>query len=308
MWHGDWPGLEAMKVFVISPSYPQEKELLDGAQKTLGEMFGLELLGVDHQPRPKGNFLSTLDERIASVKTALQDPAPALLLAARGGYGAYEVALALDRWLPENPPKSMKALMGYSDISALHLLWQKHGLGPSFMGPHSGGLARGEDPLSLAAIHHLKNPGPLSVEMEGQWLKALDGPVSGLTIGGNLTVLASTLGGPLWQNLPESLVLFLEDIDEEPYQLDRSLLALQGAGVLGKTVALVLGDFNNCEKPEGKFGPTFEEVFNYRLKPLGIPIFSTSHFGHGNHQGLVPLGVNGRLDPIKNGKTLFTTN
>ncbi len=280
-----------MWLYVISPSYPQEREVLDGAAKTLREKYALTLQGVERQPLPGQSFLNSLPARIASVRQALEDPAPSLLLAARGGFGSYEVALELDKWLARNQPAAMKALMGYSDISALHLLWKKHALGPSFMGPHSGGLARATDPLSLAAVETLLKPGLLEITLEGTWLIPMKEPVTAVGTGGNVTVLASTLGGPLWPPSDEKHALFLEDIDEEPYQLDRSLLALQGAGILKQTSLLVLGDFNNCVKPEGKYGPSFEEVFNHRLKPLGIPIFSTKHFGHGDHQGLVPLGV-----------------
>lgn len=305
MWKGEWPGLANMACWLVSPSYPQEKALLEGAAATLQDCWGIALLGAEIQPQPGAAFLNSFPKRLTTLQEALSFPLPALLIAARGGYGAYEAALALDRWLEDNRPKTLKALMGYSDISALHLLWRKHALGPSFMGPHSGGLSRANDPFSLAAIERLLQPGPLGVDMAGQWLVRPKGAVEGVAMGGNLTVLAATLGGPLWQCLPENILLFLEDIDEEPYQLDRSLLALQGAGVLQKVSALVLGDFTNCEKPEGKFGPSFEEVFDYRLRPMGVPIFKTSHFGHGDHQGLAPLGINVQLTGTSTGLTMI---
>ncbi len=334
-----------MAVFAVSPSYPRDRETLVQASGVLHHRYGLTVQAVDRQPVPDGPFLDSLDARVATLKEALSHDGPAFLWAARGGLGSYEVALQLHDWLRDFRPRGMKALMGYSDISALHLLWRLHGLGPSFLGPHPGGIAQGRDPLSFTAFETLLEPGSLEVVMQGKWLTPpptplsplgrgsgpsaslrtgstggegpnmdsppMSGPSSGpsdhllprgekgiaalpsqaVLLGGNVTVLASTLGGPLWADLPETFVLCLEDIDEEPYQLDRSLLALEGAGVLQKASAIVLGDFNNCEKPEGKYGPTFREVIGHRLGRLNLPVFLTDHFGHGAHQGLVPLGV-----------------
>ena len=207
----------------------------------------------------------------------------------------------------------------------------------------------------------------MAVSLKGRWLGDTTRlPAQAELLGGNLTVLASTLGGPLWQNQPGRFVLCLEDIDEEPYQVDRALMALKGAGVLKRAVAVVWGDFTGCEKPEEpvselhhveqgvietgscgtgmsrpknrsventevfarqggfapdggeliksrrdfinrpkvKFGPEFEDVFRHRILSLGVPVLRTDHFGHGAHQGLLPLGVKVALGRKKTGLEL----
>jgi muramoyltetrapeptide carboxypeptidase len=125
----------------------------------------------------------------------------------------------------------------------------------------------------------------------------IPGLVQGQLVGGNLEVLSRLVGTPFLPDL-DGAVLFLEDVGERPYRVDRLLTHLDLAGVFNAVSAVVVGDFTNCKEPEGaRFpSPTVEEVLDERLGRLPIPVVLGARFGHGDRNRALPYGTMVELD------------
>jgi muramoyltetrapeptide carboxypeptidase len=225
------------------------------------------------------------------------DPEVAAIVCLKGGYGAMRILDALDCGLAARNPK---ILVGYSDITALHLaLNQRAGL-PTFHGPMglSAALLEG-DPAStsswLAALTGTA-PGRLENPPGRPPLWALAGGMArGPITGGNLSVIAATLGTP-YELDARGKLLFLEDIDERPYRVDRMLTQLRLAGKFRDCAGIVLGDWNNCVADPGERSLELLEVFREVLVPAGKPILAGLQAGHCQPMLTFPLGVEAVLD------------
>jgi muramoyltetrapeptide carboxypeptidase len=125
------------------------------------------------------------------------------------------------------------------------------------------------------------------------------GKASGPLVGGNLTLISTTMGTP-WEIQTEGKILFLEDVGEQPYSMDRMLTQLRLAGKFNGIKGLMLGECNDCRPRE--FRPAFEstlslpEVYDHVLAGLEVPVVSGLVFGHTEDQFPLPLGVNATLD------------
>jgi len=235
--------------------------------------------------------------RAADLNAMFADPAVAGIVCLKGGYGAMRILDAVDYGLAARNPK---VLVGYSDITALHLaLNQRSGL-PTFHGPMglSGPLLEG-DPASTASwVAALTGgaPGRLENPPGCPPLRALAGGVArGALAGGNLSVIAATLGTP-YELDARGRLLFFEDIDERPYRVDRMLTQLRLAGKFRDCAGIVLGDWNNCVPDPGERSLDLEEVFREVLRPAGKPILAGLQAGHCRPMLTFPLGVEAVLD------------
>ena len=218
---------------------------------------------------------------------------------ARGGWGSPGLLPLLDyEMIRENP----KVLLGYSDatalITAVHV---KTGL-VTFHGP---------SPLHLFSAEHfrrvimngeaylLENPSLITentlVQTENRIRTIAPGRVSGRILGGNLSLLTAVMGSeylPDW----EDSILFIEDVDEAVYRVDRMMTELSLAGVLDKIRGFVFGRCTECG-PSGGFGSlTMEEMIAEHIKPLGIPAFAGTMIGHIDAQFTIPLGIDVEID------------
>ena len=122
------------------------------------------------------------------------------------------------------------------------------------------------------------------------------GVARGRLLGGNLTVLAALVGTPY---LPDfnGAILFIEDVGEQPYRIDRMLTQLSLAGILGKLKGVVFGQCTDCDPGGPSYGGfTLSEVLQQHLEPLGIPAFQGGQFGHVANQYSLPLGIEAELD------------
>lgn len=245
-------------------------------------------------------FLSGDDAlRAEDLQQMYADPQVDVLWCAKGGYGAPRLLDRLDFPLFAETPKP---LVGYSDITALHLaLWQACRM-PTVHGPMpvSDDLSEETDAPSREALRRvllkaaplgtLRNP-PDTRPMEG-WG---GGSAEGILLGGNLTLIISLLGT---RYLPDftGAVLFLEDIGENTQRMDRMLNQLRLAGVLGQCAGFVLGGFTQCdmEYPGYDFEP--EEVLRRALLPLGKPVVARVQAGHVQPALSLPLGLRVRVD------------
>jgi muramoyltetrapeptide carboxypeptidase len=231
-------------------------------------------------------------QRRADLHAALADDEVAAIHALRGGYGALRLLPGIDTALLRRSPK---LLMGYSDITALQALWAAEGL-PSLHAPMPASdlirPGREDDEAALVAL--LKGGLPagsvLAPELEpGEPVHP--GVAEGVLIGGNLSLVAALTGTP-WAWNPHGAILFLEDVSESLYRVDRCLTQLQLAGVLQAVAGIVLGSFTESEAPEA--------LLRERLLPLcrerGKPLLGGWPTGHGTPNRPLPLGLRVRLD------------
>ena len=249
-------------------------------------------------------FGGTDEERAAEFNSFLLDPGIDLVLPVRGGYGMARILPKLR--FPEIALRKPLA-MGFSDFTAFNLaLFAKTGL-PSWQGPLAGGLAPGHtSPVSqrnfLRALS--SDTWDLAWDQAGEPISA---GVKGTLWGGNLSILVSLLGTPYFLK-PEQVrggILFLEDVGEPPYRIDRMLTQLLKSGVLGRQGAVVLGDFSGVDRHlRGEGDLRFGDVVSYfraKLSHAGIPVLAGLPFGHTKELTAIPFGVEAELEASSSG-------
>jgi muramoyltetrapeptide carboxypeptidase len=220
-----------------------------------------------------GYLAGSDDRRAAELARAFTDPDARAIFCARGGYGATRVVGRV-------PWDAFRArpqwIVGFSDITALHLEASARGVA-SIHAPHVTGLGvpsvRHRARL-LAALER-------GVSMGWQGLRVVHpgaGLARGVACGGNLALVeAMAAAGRL--HLPDDTILFLEDVTERPYRLDRMLTSLALGGHLARARAIVFGDFDRCDP--GPDGVRVDEVLEERTRSLGVPVVAGAPFGHG---------------------------
>jgi muramoyltetrapeptide carboxypeptidase len=230
--------------------------------------------------------------RLADLHAALADDEVAAIHCLRGGYGTLRLLPAIDTALLRAKPK---LLMGFSDITALHALWAAEGL-PSLHAPMPASdlirPGREDDVAAWAALLRQGLPAGtvLAPELEpGEPVHP--GVAEGVLIGGNLSLVAALCGTP-WAWNPHGAILFLEDVSESLYRVDRYLTQLQLAGVLHAVAGIVLGSFSETEPPE----PLLRERLLPLCRAAAKPLLGGWPTGHGAPNRPLPLGLRARLD------------
>jgi muramoyltetrapeptide carboxypeptidase len=284
---------EGDAVMLVSPSGPARAERVEAGIAML-EGWGLKVLRAPGLLERAGYFAGSDDARLAGVNAALREPVVRALICTRGGYGAQRIVDRLDLDAVRRDPK---LLVGFSDITALQLaLWTRAGVagvhGPMVAwndertGPESAESLRRAvmttDPVEVRARPE-EETAPVIVE---------GAPVTGTLIGGNLCLLASTIGTPDMPELRDAILL-LEEVDEPPYKIDRMLTHLRRAGALDGVAGVAIGQFTRCA--DG-WSTTVADVLLERLAPLGVPVLGGLPVGHGRDQVSVPVGVPAILD------------
>ena len=247
-------------------------------------------------------YLAGRDEdRAADINALFADPEVRVLLAQGGGWGCNRLLPLLDYDLIRRNPK---VVMGFSDVTGLLLgIHAKTGL-VTFHGP-MGGSSWSEFTTEHAkrvlfdgeaiTMRNLVSSDDRLVQVENRVLTIAPGKARGRLIGGNLTVLTALTGS---EYLPDfdGCILFIEDLNEEIYRVDRMLTQLSLAGVLERIAGLVFGDCKNCD-PGGGYGSlTLQEVLADHIAPLGKPAWYGSMIGHIKNYFTVPLGVEAEID------------
>jgi muramoyltetrapeptide carboxypeptidase len=249
-----------------------------------------------------GHMAGTPQQRADDIHTLFADPGVAGILAVTGGSGANRVLPLLDYGLIGRTPKF---LGGFSDLTALiSAVHVRTGL-VTFHSP----LGRSEwNAFSIehfkavvmdASAHTLRNalvPGDDLVAKEGRITTLRGGSAQGPLLGGNLAVLTSLAGTPYMPDL-RGAILFLEDVNEYVYRVDRMLSTLLLSGALRQVAGVVLGGFTDCPPSEGSFGSlTLDEVFDDYFGPLQVPVYRGAQFGHVKRKFTLPLGVMTEID------------
>ena len=248
--------------------------------------------------RRRGYLAGTDTERADDILELFRNNHVRAIFAARGGYGTQRLLPLLDfRVMRRNP----KIVVGYSDITALQLaLLAKSGL-VSLSGPLAIDMPlRGKsEELFWRALTSTKPLGKIRATNR-QIYRHIPGRfrASGTLLGGNLSLISAMLGSAYFPAITNPL-LFLEEIDERPYRVDRTLQHLRLQGILGRTQGLVLGSFIDCTPAENKPSLTLHQVFKDIFASTPTPVVSGFHFGHLKNSLPVPVGLRARI----NGRT-----
>ena len=230
--------------------------------------------------------------RVAALHEAWNDPSIAAIIAVRGGYGSAQLLPLID---VDRMRAAQKIFMGYSDITTLLWLHARHGL-VSFHGPMiehrlSAGAGGYDEASFLGAITRAEPLGALS-PAGLQTLRG--GEASGVLFGGTLTQLTASLGTPWAFDPPDDCILFVEEVRERPYRIDRMLTQLSQAGILRRARALIFGEMPSCDEPGGEH-PIRDVLFDYFKDFSGPVVFG---FPSGHTTGptwTLPLGVRARV-------------
>lgn len=279
------------RIALVAPASPfREEDLHSG----IAELSGMGFEAV-YDPRileRTGYVAGAPETRAAVLRDAWTDPGVAALVAVRGGYGSQQVLPLLD---PAIVRAARKPFIGYSDTTAL-LAWHlAQGVacvhGPMIEGRLARG-AQGYDRASfLAAVASPAAMGALAPEGL-EVVRA--GEAAGLLVGGTLTQLAALLGTPYAFRPPDGAVIFLEDVAERPYRVDRLFTQLQQAGFFARASALVLGEFPQCDEPGG--APRIRDVLRQLTDGFPGPVLAGFPSGHTTGpMWTLPFGVQVRV-------------
>lgn len=287
-------------VGIPAPAGPVKKlELERGVQ--FFKQMGLRVTFGKYVEQTCGYLAGSDENRLADLHMMFANPDVKAIFCARGGYGTARLAAKLDMdCIKQNP----KIFWGYSDITYLHtMIRQTAGLA-TFHGPMvASDIANPKfDPLSANMFDQLFSPTKLCYSESVSPLHTLvSGEATGELIGGNLSLLVSTLGTP---NEIETFgkIILLEDIGEEVYRVDAMLNQLRMAGKLENLAGVVIGDFALSEPRDGKQSFSLLDVFQQYLGSLNCPVVSGFKIGHCLPHFAIPLGVKATLSTKK--KTL----
>ncbi len=284
-------------VGILSPAgatfHQDQIDLVVDAVKGLGFVPKL----APHATERYGYLAGPDEVRAADVNALFADPSIAALMPIHGGWGSARILPYLDYdTIRANP----KVLVGFSDITALLLgIHSQTGL-ITFHGPHGiTSWREGQvDPLRRVVINGeaLTYTNPLLGEDQDRLMRVrgrvqtiTPGQASGTLIGGNLSVIAGIVGSPYMPNT-EGAILFLEDIGEAPYRVDRMLTQLKLAGILDNLAGFIFGQCTNCGPGETYGSLTLEQILEDHIKPLGIPAWSGAWIGHVEPIWTLPIG------------------
>lgn len=282
------------RVALIAPAGPLPEGAVDRAiDRVRG--WGWEVEEGRNSRGRKGYLSGTDDERRADLQAAIDSPENDAIWCLRGGYGTMRI---IDRinWRPllQRP----RPVIGFSDNTVLHLALRRLGL-VSFHGPHPATeelpefstrlLRRLLAEPSAAGLLPFPDPAP------GRAETLVPGVAEGPLVGGNMVLLTATLGTP-WALDARGAILFLEEVGEASYRLDRLLTQLRLAGSLDGVRGIAVGALSERPDEDSPESPPLAELLLDRLGDLGVPVALGFPFGHQPYNWTLPVGTRARLD------------
>jgi muramoyltetrapeptide carboxypeptidase len=271
-------------VRLVSPAGVIDSELVEGAATCL-KNWGMSVQVGKNALLRNGRFAGNSQQRLSDLQEALDDTECKAIFCTRGGYGTIQIIEKLN-W--DSFIKHPKWLIGYSDITMLHTFLQNKGIASIH-----GGMAKA---LAVSLFSEQEHVNVLKSILFGSFptyscepsLLNRRGNAVGPLAGGNLSILYSLRGTP-YDHIPEKSILFIEDIGEQPYVVDRMMRNLKLGGILSHISGLIVGNFSNYEE-DPLFGKTVSEIVADAVSEYSYPVC----FGF-------PVGHDGRNLPLIGG-------
>lgn len=283
-------------VAIIAPASPADKNLIDSCINSL-ENLGLNVV-VGKSCTSEYGFLSGTDDiRANDINSMFANKSINGIFAIRGGYGCARLLNLIDFNLIKKNPK---VFIGYSDITALHIAINQKSKLITYHGPMvSTELIKGLDEYSFNYYNKFlfcnDNMIELCNPIENPIKTINPGIAEGKLIGGNLSLICSSLGTKYEINT-KNKILFLEEVGEVPYKVDRMLTHLKQSGKLKDANGIILGAFTDCVAPKDKKSLSLDDIFNEIILPLKKPTIYNLACGHCLPTLTLPLGAKIRLD------------
>jgi len=290
------------RIALVAPAGPLlERDDLTRAEELCRALDYEPVLGKNAYHR-HGYLAGSDEDRLADFNTALRDSGIDAIWCIRGGYGSIRLLDRIDYAAIRSRPKP---LIGFSDITALLVAITRCSEVITFHGPVARAalpgfgrehflrvLAHGEP---AGRLGRLPSPPDLLVPRENRIVPLVGGTAEGPLVGGNLTLLHCLVGTSYFPEL-DGAILFLEDVAEDLYRVDRMLAHFRLLGVLNRLAGVAVGSFTQLDRssPDGALG--FDEVLMTYFGPLGVPVAYGFPIGHIEAQWTLPLGVRARLD------------
>jgi len=279
------------RVALVSPSGPLRgvEELVQAEANA--RLFGWEPVVGPHAMARDGYLAGADTHRATDLASAIADPSIDGIWCLRGGYGATRLLPDLDVDAIAARPK---ALIGYSDITALHAAWRRAGV-LSFHGP----TARGQfTPFTLDSFMRAVVRGVDSGGVASEATVIREGIATGQLAGGNLALVAALCGTP-WAIDFAGAIVVLEDVNEATYRIDRMLTQLRQAGAFDGCVGIAMGHCTNCDESSDDGSRPLEDVMREVADALGVPAVMGIPVGHIEDQWTLPLGALATLDATR---------
>jgi muramoyltetrapeptide carboxypeptidase len=275
------------RVALVAPASSFSAEEVEPGVAELARL-GLEAV-YDQTVFDKDRFVAgSVETRVRAILNAWADPSIAALIAIRGGYGSAQLLPFLD---PDVLIDGRKALIGYSDITAILSLYQRHGLA-AIHGPMiDRRISKGPSGYDEGSFRSVMMSGEPAGDLRPAQLETLHaGSATGVLTGGTLTQLMASMGTPWEFDPPPGCVLFLEDIGERPYRIHRMLTQAAQAGIFVHATAIVFGEFPGCDEPGGD--PAIRDVLRDFMADFRGPVLFNFPSGHtAGPTWTLPLGV-----------------
>lgn len=281
------PVREGSRIAIIAPSSPFDRAAFDRGLVRLRARYDVK---VDEAVFTKSGYLAGDDDRRANeLLASIRDSSVDGIVAARGGYGVTRV---LPRIPVDDVAKARTLLVGFSDITGLHSLWNRANV-QSIHGPMVCSLGDEGDEGERRFTRWVTAVEGRGYDTITNLETVVRGTAVGRLVGGNLSVLCAMIGTKDALTVSESIVV-LEDVGERPYRVDRMLTQLLNADFFRGAKGLVLGQFN--ESKAGVDGTTVDAVLRERLSSLTIPVAMNAPVGHVDENRPLPFGREVRLD------------
>lgn len=281
------PLASGARVALVAPAGPLQKpDELQRAQENATALGWVPVVA-EHATEKTGYLAGNDRTRLKDINNALRDPAIDAVWCLRGGYGLIRILEGIDYDAFARAPK---AVIGYSDVTALHAAIQKNCGVITYHGPTAREALTefSRDSLERAVVEQTDSCGVAHTAREIR-----KGSAEGRLLGGNLAVLAALCGTPYMPDLT-SCILILEDINEPVYRIDRMLQQLRLSGALDACRAIVFGECVQCEDAGG--GRTLDELLREIAAAVDVPCLAGIPVGHIDRQWTIPLGASGYVD------------
>ncbi|SAK63879.1 L,D-carboxypeptidase A [Caballeronia fortuita] len=297
--------MKSRTIELVAPSgYPHDPAAVE---RGIGRLRreGHRLENVDATRRRFQRFGGTDAERAADLNRLADasSPLPDIVLAVRGGYGASRILHGLDylglRRLADQPV----AIVGHSDFTAIQCALFAHAGVKSFGGPMFAGDFGAEQVSSFTMQHFWNAISRSSFTVTSNVPQRQRVDATGMLWGGNLAILASLVGTPYLPPV-EGGILYIEDVNEHPFRIERMIYQLYQAGVLGRQQAIVMGEFSGGRLSDYDNGYSLDAMIEQVRSVTGIPVVTGLQFGHVENLLTLPFGASAHLVATERGFTL----